>query len=214
MLKATKMRSIAEGFANINEATEPIDPDTLDFFRYPTLQEVTIVRCRLSNRQLRRLTRQYGDTIDLHPLESMMDFPFIPVRVHRVGYVNGQPLPVVPVYSPPNVFQDVPPTLPESEPFLFPFAGVQDWSDPDVEMRIPEFSPPLDDWEVQDLSLNSGFQAPTLPASADHPLPRIRRTFNRAFRHQFLEDRDPSGPSDTFGHRYSRKQKSKYRLGG
>jgi len=103
------------------------------------------ILCRLSGRQIRSLTRKFGRVVALHPLDEMTSFPFVLVRVDRS--TEGQAL-----YSPENLFQDVPTVdilfeeLPFNNQETIPLA-------PSPASRQDEFSLPsspveLADWEM------------------------------------------------------------------
>nr|UJQ92874.1 MAG: putative RNA-dependent RNA polymerase [Narnaviridae sp.] len=113
------------------------------------------VRCRLSDSQIRRLTRRFGDVVELHPLEEMTSFPFIPVRVP-----SSSSSPLIRTYAPLIPFQD-------------PVTG-HEWDDlPDLLEPPPVV---LEDWETADISLmlgsRSGASTPSLPS----PLTRSTAT--------------------------------------
>jgi hypothetical protein len=115
----------------------------------PPLQDDEVTglkaRCRLSSNRLRQLTKRFGpDTVDLHPLDKMTEFPFTPVRVSRSTFVQVegfnphnastfQERPFSKVYVQEIPFQDIATPVPELET--------------DIKVSVPE------DWESTNVVL-------------------------------------------------------------
>ncbi|APG77108.1 RNA-dependent RNA polymerase [Changjiang narna-like virus 2] len=115
----------------------------------------TIARCRLSSRRIRQLIHRFDDTVDLHPLELMTQFPYTPVRVTRSeliadkGVVIPEERPFSKVYSMEIPFQDVPVPEAAEEPVLPKVYEPEDWETATVSLRVinpivaPYVPPPL-----------------------------------------------------------------------
>nr|UJQ92655.1 MAG: putative RNA-dependent RNA polymerase [Narnaviridae sp.] len=101
-------------------------------------------RCRLSSNRLRQLTKRFGlDTVDLHPLDKMTEFPFTPVKVLASTFipVEGQ--------NPNNASKFV--EKPYSKVYCqeIPF---QDISAPITDLEsVPNYI--VEDWEMANVSL-------------------------------------------------------------
>jgi hypothetical protein len=114
-------------------------------------EDDTQVTCRLSGRQIRKLTRRFGETVPLHPLEAMTQFPFILVNRPESSLDAHQT-----VYSPEIFLQDVPhPDVPgdllqpeEGDHTILPLPPL-DPEDPLVSDDEPSTQGRLDDWETQ-----------------------------------------------------------------
>jgi hypothetical protein len=108
--------------------------------------DATQVKCRLSGRQIRTLTKRWGtQTVPLHPLENMETFPFVLVELDRPGpNAIGPHLPWA-IYSPEVPFQDVPTTtdILKELPF-FP-----DTIPGEVAEQSAPTPGPLEDWETE-----------------------------------------------------------------
>lgn len=91
----------------------------------PERDDASAARCRLSSSRLRALTRQYGEVVDLHPLDKMSEFPFFPVRVSRHTFdqvasttrdsTDWTRREIAPVYVPLVPFQDVSSPVPDAQ---------------------------------------------------------------------------------------------------
>jgi hypothetical protein len=110
----------------------------------------TKVRCRLTGRQIRQLTKRWKDTVDLHPVEDMTFFPFVLVRLDESSEGQG-------IYSPEVVFQDIQsmeildPTPPNPPPT--PELGLEETipSSSEVASRNESINfLSLADWETQE----------------------------------------------------------------
>ena len=115
---------------------------------------ISQVRCRLTGRQIRSLTKRFGQVVSLHPVEKMTSFGYILVTVD--SSVEGQG-----IYSPENFFQDVPTTQDILMEEL-PFASHEADGDtiPPVPTPVTRQSEvtllPLEDWETE--------MSPSLPS--------------------------------------------------
>jgi len=152
---------------------------------YMVLADIDVpskVECRLTGRQLRSLSGRWGKySVDLHPVDSMTTFPFVPVRTD--SSVEG-----FSIYSPNIPFVDIPTTSDIFEDEL-PFA-----SNPDAMEIIPSIRPlvrapalqendslgEVASWESTSvhLALTTAVSASYLSEIVDlpGPLPRIQRS--------------------------------------
>nr|UJQ92768.1 MAG: putative RNA-dependent RNA polymerase [Narnaviridae sp.] len=106
-------------------------------------------KIHLTPNQIRRLVRPYTGVQDPMDLDKMCSFPFLPVEVRRTTFVeSSDPVPgttrhvrpVVELYRPDNVFQDVVSPDPDEQ------------ISPPKELLVWDASDP-DDWEAQDIIL-------------------------------------------------------------
>nr|UJQ92795.1 MAG: RNA-dependent RNA polymerase [Narnaviridae sp.] len=133
---------------------DPIDPnsrplsDRIPEFELELPLTHLLPSCRLSGSQLRKLTKRhfYQSRDPLHPIEDMMDFPFISAEF------LGEDEPYQKVYTPQNYFPDV--EVPHDEAFTFPFSDsdipILDWSS--ASLILPVISE-TEDWESVSTSL-------------------------------------------------------------
>jgi hypothetical protein len=108
-------------------------------------------KCRLSSNRLKQLSRNYGDVVDLFPLDKMTEFPFTPVRATRSTFIyedSGLPLtvpravekPFSRVYCPDVPFQDVSSPSPDLD-LVLPSSTVEDWETQDTVLVLTKPSP-------------------------------------------------------------------------
>jgi hypothetical protein len=127
--------------------SRPIPDDALDSGPRPS--------CRLTSNRIRQLVREFGEyVVDLHPLDEMTTFPFVPISLSdcdlsqvRVSRRRWELIvvPAIRLYVPEIIHQDVPVSQ-------VPLPGDLVDSD-DMELCLPVT--PLEDWETQDIRLVS-----------------------------------------------------------
>jgi hypothetical protein len=114
-------------------------------------------RCRLSSSRLRQLTKRYGtDTVDLHPLDKMTEFPYTPVRVSRSTFIS------VEGNNPNNA------SLFVEKPFSKVYCQEsphQDISAPISDDQLDILSSILEDWEMDDTTLVITSSEPLSPSA-------------------------------------------------
>lgn len=170
--------------------SQPLDPEISPM----------VASCRLSNRQLTRLlSGSFRNERDLHPLELMGVFPFLPIRVDRETIRDGTVVPIVPVYVPQNFFWDESP--PDSVPRPGPTVELLAPGDDGTALVVPSIGPPQELWELPTLSprlrheIQQGYTLRDFRADlarADRrELVRSRRLARQAFRRTF------TGPSSS-----------------
>jgi hypothetical protein len=108
-------------------------------------------KCRLSSNRLKQLSRNYGDVIDLFPLDKMTEFPFTPVRVTRSTFISEDSDPTTKssrvvekpftrVYAPDVPFQDVSSPSPDLD-LILPSSSVEDWETQDTVLVLTKPNP-------------------------------------------------------------------------